>query len=147
MIVAISTLRSIAAGAAALMLAAAAAPAAGGTLHVQLRAIRSAHGSVQIDVYAATRKRAAGKRIPARRGAITVPFDDLSPGAYVVYVYHDENGNKKLDTGGLLGLPTEGYAFSNDAPARLGPPSVKAMTVIVPRSGAVQTVATMRYRK
>jgi uncharacterized protein (DUF2141 family) len=65
----------------------------------------------------------------------------------VVYVYHDENGNGKLDTGGLLGLPTEGYAFSNDAPARFGPPAIKAMTVIVPRSGTAETPATMRYRK
>ena len=146
MIVAISPERSIAVAAAAFTLAAA-APASAGTLNVKLSGIRTAQGSVQIDVYAATRKRAAGRRVAARRGASDVAFDNLPPGAYVVYVYHDENGNGKLDTGGLLGLPTEGYAFSNDAPARFGPPAIKAMTVIVPRSGTVETPATMRYRK
>lgn len=146
MIVAISPGRSIAVAAAALMLAAA-APAAAGTLNVKLGGIRTAQGMVQIDVYAATRKRAAGRRVAARRGALNVAFESLPPGAYVVYVYHDENGNGKLDTGGLLGLPTEGYAFSNDAPARFGPPAIKAMTVIVPSSGIVETPATMQYRK
>ena len=147
MIVAILSSRSIAAAGAALMLSAAAAPTAGGTLNVRLNGIRSAQGSVQIDVYAATRKRAAGRRVASRRGAMSVPFDNMPPGAYVVYVYHDENSNGTLDTGGLLGLPIEGYAFSNDAPARFGPPSIKAMTVIVPGGGSVQTVATMRYRR
>ena len=35
--------------------------------------------------------------------------------------YLDENDNEKVDQN-LLGLPTEGIGFSNDAPIRLGPP-------------------------
>ena len=117
------------------------------TLSVDLRAVRSASGQVQLDVYGADRRRAAHKRLPARPGNARIDFPGLRAGSYVVYIYHDENGNGRLDTGGLLGLPTEGYAFSNDAPIRMGPPSIRAMTVVVPAGGQATTRATMRYRR
>ena len=40
-------------------------------------------------------------------------FKDLPPGTYAVQVMHDENENNKLDTN-FLGIPTEGYGFSNN---------------------------------
>jgi uncharacterized protein (DUF2141 family) len=49
-------------------------------------------------------------------------FVDIPPGTYALAVIHDENRNGKLDTN-WLGVPTEGYGFSNDAKAILGPPS------------------------
>jgi uncharacterized protein (DUF2141 family) len=36
--------------------------------------------------------------------------------------YHDENGNGRLDKN-VLGVPTEGTAFSRDAKGHFGPPS------------------------
>lgn len=47
---------------------------------------------------------------------------DLPPGRYAVAVFHDENGNRKLDRH-MLGYPTEAYGFSNNARGRLGPPT------------------------
>jgi len=52
-------------------------------------------------------------------------FEDIAPGTYALAVVHDENMNGKLDTN-WLGIPTEGYGFSNDAKAMLGPPSFSA---------------------
>jgi uncharacterized protein (DUF2141 family) len=49
-------------------------------------------------------------------------FEDIAPGAYALAVIHDENMNGKLDTN-WVGIPTEGYGFSNDVKALLGPPS------------------------
>ena len=49
-------------------------------------------------------------------------FEDIPPGTYALAVVHDENMNGKLDTH-LPGIPREGYGFSNDASALLGPPS------------------------
>lgn len=40
-------------------------------------------------------------------------FKDVAPGRYAVMVTHDENGNGKLDTN-MIGMPTEGYGFSNN---------------------------------
>ena len=52
-------------------------------------------------------------------------FEDIAPGTYALAVIHDENMNGELDTG-WLGIPTEGYGFSNDAKALLGAPSFSA---------------------
>ena len=52
-------------------------------------------------------------------------FEDIPPGTYALAVVHDENFNGKLDTN-FLGIPTEGYGFSNDATAALGAPSFSA---------------------
>lgn len=47
-------------------------------------------------------------------------FDNLPYGNYAVAIYHDRNSNERLNRG-LFGMPTEGYGFSNDAPANFGP--------------------------
>jgi uncharacterized protein (DUF2141 family) len=52
-------------------------------------------------------------------------FESIPPGTYALGVIHDENLNGKLDTN-WLGIPTEGYGFSKDAKALLGPPSFSA---------------------
>jgi uncharacterized protein (DUF2141 family) len=52
-------------------------------------------------------------------------FEDIAPGTYALVVVHDENMNGKLDTN-WLGVPTEGYGFSNDPKALLGAPSFSA---------------------
>jgi len=52
-------------------------------------------------------------------------FEDIPPGTYALAVVHDENFNGKLDAN-WLGIPTEGYGFSNDATAALGAPSFSA---------------------
>ncbi|WP_439108068.1 DUF2141 domain-containing protein [Congregibacter sp.] len=55
--------------------------------------------------------------VAAAKDSVTGPkarliFSDLAPGAYAVKVYHDENANGLLDTN-MLGIPSEGYGFSN----------------------------------
>lgn len=49
-------------------------------------------------------------------------FEDIAPGTYALAVIHDENMNGKLDTN-MLGIPKEGYGFSNDVKALLRAPS------------------------
>ena len=38
--------------------------------------------------------------------------------------FHDENQDKELDTN-ILGIPREGFGFSNDAMGKLGPKDFK----------------------
>jgi uncharacterized protein (DUF2141 family) len=52
-------------------------------------------------------------------------FEDIPPGNYAIAVVHDENMNGKLDSN-RLGIPTEGYGFSNGARALLSAPSFSA---------------------
>jgi uncharacterized protein (DUF2141 family) len=46
-------------------------------------------------------------------GDVSVRFDDLKPGSYAIMIMHDENNNGKLDSN-ILGIPKEGYGFSNN---------------------------------
>ena len=52
-------------------------------------------------------------------------FLDIPPGTYALAVIHDENRNGKLDIN-WLGLPTEGYGFSNDAKVLFSAPEFSA---------------------
>lgn len=52
-------------------------------------------------------------------------FLDIPPGTYALAVVHDENMDGKLATN-WLGIPREGYGFSNDAQGTLGAPSFDA---------------------
>ena len=56
-------------------------------------------------------------------------FENIPPGTYALAVVHDENMNGKLDTN-LLGIPKEGYGFSNDAKALLGAPTFSAASFL-----------------
>jgi uncharacterized protein (DUF2141 family) len=42
--------------------------------------------------------------------------------SYAFTLFHDQNENGKIDMT-LIGLPKEGYAFSNNSMGRFGPPS------------------------
>ena len=59
--------------------------------------------------------------IKIRKAQARCDFEDVPPGTYAMVVIHDENMNGKLDAN-LLGIPTEGYGFSNDAKKWLGTP-------------------------
>jgi uncharacterized protein (DUF2141 family) len=63
--------------------------------------------------------------IKIRKTQARCDFEDIPPGTYAMAVIHDENMNGKLDTN-LLGIPTEGYGFSNDAKGVFGAPSFSA---------------------
>lgn len=49
-------------------------------------------------------------------------FADIPSGKYSIRLFHDENNNRKMDTN-LMGIPKEGYGFSNNAKGTFGPPA------------------------
>lgn len=63
----------------------------------------------------------SGERQPAAARTALV-FRNLPAGRYALSLYHDENGNGKLDTN-IAGIPTEHYGFSRDARGHMSPPS------------------------
>jgi len=52
----------------------------------------------------------------------TVIFTGITTGNYAVAILHDENDDQKMNKNGL-GIPKEGYGFSNNAMGAFGPPS------------------------
>jgi uncharacterized protein (DUF2141 family) len=77
--------------------------------------------------------------VEAIAGSTTVVFKDLASGDYAFAVFHDANGNGRMDKN-AMGIPTESYAFSNDAQGVMGPPAFDAARLAVPASGAAVTV-------
>ncbi len=59
--------------------------------------------------------------VPIEDGQALIEFTDLPYGEYAISVYHDRNGNERLDTG-MFRIPKEPIGTSNDAKARFGPP-------------------------
>ena len=72
--------------------------------------------------------RAETLQAPGKQASVS--FGDLAPGSYAVSVIHDLNGNGDIDLN-MLGIPIEGYGFSNGARGSVGPPSFDAAAVRV----------------
>jgi uncharacterized protein (DUF2141 family) len=96
-------------------------------LTITVKGVRSADGAVFLAVYDSDKsfmkapQAKTTRRMNASKGDLKVVVHDLPAGKYAIASYHDENGNGKLDTN-ALGMPEEGYGFSNDARGMLGPP-------------------------
>jgi len=63
-------------------------------------------------------------RVDAREGETTLCLHAPAAGRYSVALYHDENGNKEFDQD-FLGIPTEGYGFSQNPGFRFGKPDIE----------------------
>ena len=139
------------AAAAVMMIAAGAAH--GAELHVIVDGVRSDRGSVMVALHAPKPGIAfpdsagalAAQWRAARPGMLKFIFADLPTGRFAVAVFHDENANDTLDRN-LIGIPKEGYAFSEDAHGFAGPPSFEAAAVEIADSNAtISTPATLGY--
>jgi uncharacterized protein (DUF2141 family) len=126
-----------------------AAPAERFALTVRVHGLSNARGRVAVALFASAatfpdQKRAlAGGLARIDKGRAAVRFDGLRPGVYAVAVLHDENENSKMDFN-FLGMPLEGYGFSNDASAPFGPPSFEAAAFVLrPRASFIPV--RMRY--
>ena len=126
----------------------AAQTALAGDLEIRLDGLRSADGDARIALH----RRVDGVKFPdgagvvaaiSRRavaGSMRVVFTDLPPGDYAVAAFHDADGDGELATN-LLGMPTEGYGFSNGARGFMGPPRFDAAAVTVGQEAGLLSVA------
>lgn len=103
--------------------------ASGTSVTIEVTNLKNNKGHVLISLYddkesfPDNAEKAAGKGKAAIKGGVaTITFRNLKPGRYAVAVLHDENENLKMDFN-LVGMPKEGYGFSNNAKGMLGPPS------------------------
>ncbi len=68
------------------------------------------------------KKPVASMEVKAEKGEVRLIFENIPSGNYAVSVIHDANGNGELDKN-FIGIPKEGFGFSNDAMGKFGPPS------------------------
>jgi uncharacterized protein (DUF2141 family) len=110
----------------------AAAPAATqATVQVTVEKVRSSKGLITAVLYPDNPESFLKKgarldriRVDAREGETTLCLHAPAAGRYSVALYHDENGNKEFDQD-FLGIPTEGYGFSQNPGFRFGKPDIE----------------------
>ncbi len=82
-------------------------------------------------------------KVPARAGVTLACLHVPNPGTYGLALYHDANANGKIDRNGL-GIPKEGFGFSNNPRILFSAPKLKSVRLAVNAPGA-QTRIRMRY--
>jgi uncharacterized protein (DUF2141 family) len=119
-------------------------------LYVDVEGVRNSEGLIAVTLYADDSSRFLAKRgslyvgrVPARapetRACIYLP----STGTYALGVYHDADGDRKYDRN-AVGLPSEGFGFSNNPAVILGIPSFRSVRLAVPRDN-MSTRIRLRY--
>jgi uncharacterized protein (DUF2141 family) len=100
-------------------------------------------GQVMMQVFNSETSYGSGSALTARQIPITantarVEFNGVPPGQYAIRLFHDVNGNGQLDTN-PFGIPTEPFAFSNNARGRFGPATwADAVFTVTPGPNAQQ---------
>lgn len=91
---------------------------------VEITDLRSSEGNIRIEIF--------NKEKQVIQRAITSIVDqkasfeikNLASAEYAVRYYHDENEDKKFGTN-FIGIPNEGYGYSNNAIGMFGEPDFK----------------------
>lgn len=111
---------------------------------VRVDNVRPGQGTVRVAIYAEaqwlTEPLSVGE-VRARDGSVRLEFSAPAQRRVALAAYQDLNGDGRLNRN-IIGLPTEPYAFSNNAPARFGAPSF-ADAAIDPLAGS-EAVMTLR---
>jgi uncharacterized protein (DUF2141 family) len=98
-----------------------------GTLLILVRGFKSTEGQLIIVLYNSAENFLSEKPYKSEIREISaneelIKFENIPYGDYAAAAIHDINNDGKLDKN-ILGIPTGGYGFSNDAMDKYGPPT------------------------
>lgn len=117
------------------------------TLTVIVQNVKSDQGQVRVAIYHSEKEYMKtlwqGKSVKAKSGEVELVFGQIPPGDYAISVFHDANENGKLDSN-LVGIPKEGFGFSNNAMGNFGPPSFNEARFLF--DGQQRIEIALRYR-
>lgn len=121
------------------------------SVSVLVSGIRNAKGEVAITLYPDDPKRflaPRGKLMRQRVKAeapVTKACFFVDPGVYAIAVYHDTNADRDFNRN-PVGMPTEGFGFSNDPPTKFGIPSFESVRFRF-KPGQPPVAIRMRYAR
>lgn len=96
-------------------------------LSIEIQNVKTSNGTINVAVYDASEgflkfdKVFVADSVVASKGKTWIKIEGLPEGQYALAIFHDENGNNKLDTN-WLGIPKEDIGFSNARMKTFGPP-------------------------
>jgi uncharacterized protein (DUF2141 family) len=107
-------------------------PATTGEIRVTVTGFKSEKGQALVSLFVSDKGwpndhdlAFASLALPIQGAQVVATFKDVPAGPFAVSTYHDENGNRKLDTR-FFGIPKERYGFSRDARGTFGAPGFEA---------------------
>lgn len=126
-------------------------PASATQLAVRVDGVRSGKGLVTVTLYPDNQSRFLARdgsvlvaRTPAQAGITRFCVNLPRPGTWAIALYHDEDGSKSFGRDGPMGVPTEGFGFSNNPRMVARLPSFWSVRLSVPRSG-LETTIRLQY--
>ena len=113
-------------------------------LDLRFTGIETPSGAIMAVVFANEADYAAGKpvralMIPAKGATAAQIVAGLAPGRYAIKAFHDVDGDGQMGAN-PFGQPTEPFAFSNNAPANMGPAPWSAAAFDIGAGTTVQTI-------
>lgn len=102
-----------------------------GEISVMVEGIRNTKGQVYVtlqdseQMYKSKDQFYKVATIEIGKGESSYTFGRIPVGTYVVTILHDENSDQKMTTN-FVGMPKEGFGFSNNAKGKMGKPSFEA---------------------
>ena len=111
-------------------------PAVYAPIRINITHISSNKGEILIALYSTDKGFPGGKegatrtvKANAQKGNLVIAIDDVAPGTYAIALFHDTNNDGKLNFN-FLGIPKEGYGFSNNASNLFSAPKFKQAAFI-----------------
>lgn len=99
-------------------------------LTVTVKGFENNKGKAFVAIFDTKEKQLKGLVETITNQQVTVSFNDLVQGKYIVKVFHDLNENTKLDTG-MFGIPKEPWGVSNNIRPTMSAPKPEDMIVEV----------------
>lgn len=99
-------------------------------LTVNVKGFENNKGKAFVAIFDTKEKQLKGLVESIVNQQVTVSFNDLVNGKYIVKVFHDLNENNKLDTG-MFGIPKEPWGVSNNVRPTMSAPKPEDMIVEV----------------
>jgi uncharacterized protein (DUF2141 family) len=104
-------------------------------LQIEVGGMRSTEGNVTITIYPddAAHFLDGAYKLDRQQLPVTLPvthacFAFPKPGFYAVALFHDANNNGHFDTN-FVGIPIEGFGFSNNPTLYVGPPDLDKVRI------------------
>lgn len=126
------------------------ATGAGGNLDVKFVGLKNAQGKICMNLFSGPSgfprgdgSNLVGKKCTTAGNGATVKFTNLKPGGYAISALHDMNNDGKMNQN-ILGMPKEGFGFSNNPAVRLKAPSF-GETKFPVSGGSTAVQIQMRY--
>lgn len=92
------------------------------SLTIEISELRNSNGQICFELSDDDKNSVLSRIQKIDNKTCVIHIKNIKPGTYSFRYFHDENNNEELDTN-LIGMPKEGFGFSNNAKGTFGPPS------------------------